>query len=375
MYQNLFSNIKTENHFLSQCAGWVKEINDFDNYIKSNQFFSQLNDKGILITLVRDDSYYTTFRFELNLGFSDNSRWRNDFEDNQIKNIEKVITDFEFAIKKLTIICTHCGSVKDEAIHLLDNTEMISKDNFFYNVTVGFGSKEICHTCCYLFNRDEYNIHLLNLSGINNNEFITPENNHFVNTFYGNTLSWPIIKSPLKVRIINQESSVFEYLMEKSFIFYQEMILYKNDFTEFSVDELNHLSNVKGIKKGIYAGQNTGFKDAYAKEIFTGDVLRFEWNNVECCGVVSCVFNRKEFHVFGNWWSSSLSGLSKMEIVGNIFFDLDKNTNVNIVLASKNIGEYGFEDCRILNEVNEVRQFLLSKHTPSFKRKKWFKLF
>jgi hypothetical protein len=367
----LFVNEKTENYFISQCGGWVKELYDFDREIKSNRFLSRKLNKGLKVEMIRDDSYYSTYKFELNLGLTTDGSWRINFEDQQVNTIEKVITDFESIIKRLPSLCSTCGCQKDEDNHILKNIEGNSKDQFFHEVTVDFRSTERCHTCNYLVNRDEYNIHLFNLSKIKINEFISPENS-LVYQFNEN-LSWPTIKSPIKVRVINPESIFFEYLSEKCFIFCQENLLYKTSFSEFYSVELNHLSNIRGIKKGVYAGQNTGFKDIYSKEIFTGDVISFKWNNFKGCAVVSSMFHRKEFHVIGNFWDSSLSELSEMEIIGNIFFDLDKANNVDISRVAHVIGNYGLESCENLNEIQKVKQFLSSKITPSFKRRKWFR--
>ncbi len=368
----LFVNEKTENYFISQCGGWVKELYDFDREIKSNRFLSRKLNKGLKVEMIRDDSYYSTYKFELNLGLTTDGSWRINFEDQQVNTIEKVITDFESIIKRLPSLCSTCGCQKDEDNHILKNIEGNSKNQFFHEVTVDFRSTERCHTCNYLVNRDEYNIHLFNLSKIKINEFISPENS-FVYQFNEN-LSWSTIKSPIKVRVINPESIFFEYLSEKCFIFCQENLLYKTSFSEFYSVELNHLSNIRGIKKGVYAGQNTGFKDIYSKEIFTGDVISFKWNNFKGCAVVSSMFHRKEFHVIGNFWNSSLSELSEMEIIGNIFFDLDKANNVDISRVAHVIGNYGLESCENLNEIQKVKQFLSSKITPSFKRRKWFRL-
>ena len=371
MQHYLFVNKKTENSFISQCGGWVKELYDFDSEIKSNRFLSRKLNKGLKVEMIRSDSYYSTYKFELNLGLTTDESWRINFEDHQVNTIEKVITDFEFIIKRLPSLCSTCGCQKDEDNHILKNIEGNSKDQFFHEVTVDFRSTERCHTCNYLVNRDEYNIHLFNLSKIKINEFISPENS-FVYQFNEN-LSWPIIKSPIKVRVINPESIFFEYLSEKCFIFCQENLLYKTSFSEFYSVELNHLSNIRGIKKGVYAGQNTGFKDIYSKEIFTGDVISFKWNNFKGCAVVSSMFHRKEFHVIGNFWNSSLSELSEMEIIGNIFFDLDKENNIDISRLAHLIGNYGIESCKNLNEIQKVKQFLSYKITPSFMRTKWFR--
>jgi len=367
----IFYDAKTEKYFLSRCAGWVKELYHLNSEIKSNRFLSIKSNKGIVIELIRDDSYYSNFKIELNLGFNTDGNWRYNLEDNRVKNIDKVIVDFESTINKLPIICTICGCSKDKEDHIIKEIDGNQKDRFFYEVTVDDRITEKCNTCNFLIHRDEFNIHLFNLSKIYNNEFISPEN-RFVYPFNEN-LSWPIIKSPIKVRIINPESIFFEYLSEKCFIFYQENLLYKTSFSEFYSVELNHLSNIRGIKKGVYAGQNTGFKDIYSKEIFTGDVISFKWNNFKGCAVVSSMFHRKEFHVIGNFWNSSLSELSEMEIIGNIFFDLDKASNINISRVAHLIGNYGIEGFENLNEIQKVKQFLSSKITPSFKRRKWFR--
>jgi hypothetical protein len=102
-------------------------------------------------------------------------------------------------------------------------------------------------------------------------------------------------------------------------------------------------------------------------------VIRFKWKNIESCGVVKNLFNKNEFHVIGNFWNSSLSELSEMEIIGNIFFDLDKANIVDISRVAHLIGNYGIEGFENLNEIQKVKQFLSSKITPSFKRRKWFR--
>ena len=217
MQHYLFVNKKTENSFISQCGGWVKELYDFDSEIKSNRFLSRKLNKGLKVEMIRDDSYYSTYKFELNLGLTTDGSWRINFEDQQVNTIEKVITDFESIIKRLPSLCSTCGCQKDEDNHILKNIEGNSKDQFFHEVTVDFRSTERCHTCNYLVNRDEYNIHLFNLSKIKINEFISPENS-FVYQFNEN-LSWPIIKSPIKVRVINPESIFFRIFIGKMFHF------------------------------------------------------------------------------------------------------------------------------------------------------------
>lgn len=370
MKHYLFVNEKTENYFISQCGGWIKELYDFDSEIKSNRFLSRKLNKGLKVEMIRDDSYHTTYKFELNLGLTNDGSWRINFEGHQVNTIDKVITDFESIMNKFPSLCTTCGCQKDEENHILNKIYANSKDLFSHNVTIDSRQEEKCDTCNYLVNRDEFNIHLFNLSRINSNEFISPENSF--SNYLNKNLSWPIIKSPMKVRIINAESIFFEYLSEKSFIFCQEFFLYKINLSEFSSVELNDLSNIKGIKKGIYAGQNTGYKDIYAREVFTGDLIRFKWNNQESCSAVSTMFQRKDFGVFGNYWDSSLSQLSEMEIIGNIFFDLDRASSINISRASHEIGYKGIHNCENLNDIQKVKQFLSSKITPSFKRRKWF---
>lgn len=369
MMHYLFANEKTQNYFISQCGGWVKELYDFDREIKLNRFLSRKLKKELKIELIRDDSYTSTYKFKLNFGLTTDGSWRINFEDHQVNTIEKVLTDFESIIKKLPSLCTTCGCQKDEDNLILKSIEGNSKDLFSHEVKVDSRSTERCQTCNYLVNRDEYNIHLFNLNKIKSNEFISPDN-RFVYQFNEN-LSWPIIKSPIKVRVINPESNFFQYLPEKSFIFHQEFLLYKINLTEFSSVELNELSNIKGIKKGIYAGQNTGYKDIYDSEVFTGDLIRFKWNNQECCSAVSTMFQRKDFHVFGNWWYSSLSELSEMEIIGNIFFDLDKASNINISTFARQIGNNGLHDCENLHDIQKVKKILSFKTTPSFKKRKW----
>lgn len=364
MHVNFFDNKKTEKYFLSQCAGWVKELYNFDNEIKTNRFLSSKSNKGLVIRLIREDSYYTTYKFELNLGFASDYSWRENKEDHQVNVIDKVITDFESIIKKLPSTCTICGCHKDEGNHILNIIQGNSKDIFFHEVTVDYRPTERCHTCNDLVNRDEHNIHLFNLSRIKNNEFILPQN-RFVNQFNEHK-ELQRFKSPLKVRIINSESKSFEYLSEKCFMFNRENLFYKSDFSEFTGMNINDLSDIKDFKKGIYAGYNTGCIDVFGKEIFSGDIILFKCVNFTGTSVVA------NSSVFRNSWSSFLSELSEMEIIGNIFFDLDKKSNINILVLAQKISKEGFDDYEDLNDLQKVKQFLSSKVTPSFKKRKWF---
>ena len=106
MQHYLFSNKKTEDYFISQCGGWVKELYDLNCEIKTNRFLSSKSNKGIVIELIRDDSYSSIFKIELNLGFNADGNWRYNLEDNRVKNIDKIIVDFGSTINKLTVICT-----------------------------------------------------------------------------------------------------------------------------------------------------------------------------------------------------------------------------------------------------------------------------
>ena len=59
MQHYLFGDKKTEKYFISQCGGWVKELYDLNSEIKTNRFLSSKSNKGIVIQLIRDDSYYS----------------------------------------------------------------------------------------------------------------------------------------------------------------------------------------------------------------------------------------------------------------------------------------------------------------------------
>ena len=122
------------------------------------------------------------------------------------------------------------------------------------------------------------------------------------------------------------------------------------------------------IIRVIYAGFNTGFEDSLGYEIFSGDVIKYSWNGNESTGVVA------DSIVWGKWWRASLADLNDIELIGNIFFNLDKKSKVDINFASRSIGEYGFIGCSDLNNVQNVKSFLTSKKTPSFIYKNWFSI-
>ena len=85
------------------------------------------------------------------------------------------------------------------------------------------------------------------------------------------------------------------------------------------------------------------------------------------CGVVSDHRYYEDYNVAGVNCAAFLCHGTELEILGNIFFDLESNFTINIRLFATSIGQMGFQECRYLNDIDKLRAYLTTKETPSFK--------
>ena len=364
MEYSYFDDVKTEQYFLSQCPGWMIELNKLDNRLKSNLFSHGDSQNSLKIRLIRDDSYYTKYSIELKIDFEKVVNSNN----TSSKHLDR---KFKSTILLLSSICSNCGGAKESDLEMLQDLKRFkTKQSNYYELTVGEYGVEGCKTCKSLRSLEEYGVHLLIMSELFKNKFITREfqlskksSNSSFDLDYLKSIQFN------KNRNINESDIRFIYGYENKFQFIgiNHCHFYGKNLY------VNRLANSLGLitkkinrgRKVIYAGINTGFKDSLGYEIYSGDVIKYTWEGRESSGVVA------DFLVWGNWWHASLSELQEMEVIGNIFFNLDKKSKIDIVNTARHIGEFGFNGCADLNQVHHVRTFLASKNTPGFVPKSW----
>jgi hypothetical protein len=138
-----------------------------------------------------------------------------------------------------------------------------------------------------------------------------------------------------------------------------------------------HLTNKDFVIKSIYAGQDTGFRDDYDKRIYTGDIVINEgFSNPErepysyykknrnsfenkdqvhyykVCGAVSAIPSQyykqknhpidKIYQVVLNNHGAFLSHSIKIEIIGNVFYNLNRESKINIEQLAASFAQSGF---------------------------------
>ena len=113
-------------------------------------------------------------------------------------------------------------------------------------------------------------------------------------------------------------------------------------------------------------------------------IVENNYNSYEVCGVIASdpindliineSFSRfRIYKVVLNWSSAYLTHSIKIEIIGNVFFNLKRNEIIDLWKTSCNIAEFGFpiKDSESFNlyPFQEFKEYLKSIKTPSFHNK------
>lgn len=222
----------------------------------------------------------------------------------------------------------------------------------------------------------------------------------------------------IKLRYINPFDE-FDYAKFGSYFFIKDelfIITHKLGYKRYDVKKslkntiyYRMTPNNSFVIKGIYSGQDTGFRDDNDERIYTGDILITEgfYNSqrdpynyfkkdrnipkddiislYKVCGVVSTGSNPQSFmhiaegklkdkiyEVVLDNHGAFLSHSTKIKVIGNIFYNLERGENIDIweaacALAQSDYSKDGF--WRVFS-LDTVEKELKKNKTPSFKSKK-----
>ena len=170
----------------------------------------------------------------------------------------------------------------------------------------------------------------------------------------------------------------------------------KSQFIKTAYKKYTTLS--KYIISGIYAGQDTGYRDDYDERIYTGDIVITEGflnrerdpynfddkirniktgNNeptYNVCGVVATnlhdirVPNKNVYQVVLDNHGAFLTHSIKIDIIGNIFYNLRRSNNINIWNQASGLAQSGYSENGFwrLHSMETVKEDLKKINTPSF---------
>lgn len=400
-----------DKRLIQQCPGWCQAIDVLDYELRTNRSLKFCN--GLIVRIVRDKRYYTTFSFEVDSSWTIQDWWKN--KSALIKNdvLNNIAKDFNNLITKLPSLCTKCGLHKEPLknyLNINNNVDGINYDSCkaYCEIQIFGGSDELCKTCVNL-NREELRLQACTLSKVTGDQYILKnykfqqiceydpwnDSNRLV-SLLDNANPIDLNK---KIRYVSPNGR-FALANCGSYLFFEnELFVKKRELGEINPFELDIIKNKEIYEKVVFAGHDTGFIDDYGKEIYTGDILRIKGslnsnrdqyryfkkdrciknlgqNYYEVCGVVSEHIYLEDYNVVCDNHGAFLCHGIEIEIIGNIFFDLDPNSKLDIRSIACSIGQWGFKKCPNLNDVASVQAHLKTIKTPSFKsKKKWWKIF
>ena len=211
----------------------------------------------------------------------------------------------------------------------------------------------------------------------------------------------------VKIRYINSFDE-FDYAKFGTYFFEGESLFIITDKDEYKQHNIksqfidtaykHYTTCSKYIIKGIYSGQDTGYRDDNDERIYTGDIVMTEGfinkerdpyafddklrnvktnNNVfiyKVCGVVATnpndnsELNKNVYQVVLDNHGAFLIHSTKVEIIGNIFHNLKRSEKINIwhkacSLAQSGHSKNGFWS---LHSMETVKDDLKMIKTPSF---------
>jgi hypothetical protein len=307
-----------------------------------------------------------------------------DLENNSSNIVEKdkIVKDLQ---DEINCTCNNCG--KKQANHSVGISYTSICDECYFNIN---SETDILSVSSYLYFSNSKHINLYPRIGI---RFISPNDNfdyaEFGNYFFSNK----------HLYVITNKIEYKRFDVRKEF----------DDSIYYNFIKPNYY-----IIRVIYAGQDTGFEDDLFNRIYTGDfvvtkgylnkdkdpkiylkkekncMVKSNHNSYEVCGVIASdpnidfIINDSDlryriYKVVLNWGYAYLAHSVNINIIGNIFSNLNRNENIDIWKKSFEIAEYGFQvsDSQVLNlyPFHVFKDYLKSIKTPSFKKtshKNWF---
>lgn len=211
----------------------------------------------------------------------------------------------------------------------------------------------------------------------------------------------------VKIRFINSFDE-FDYARFGSYFFNDGELFVMTDKQGYKTNDIKskltntinekYLTQSKYIIKGVFAGQDTGFRDVNDERIYTGDIVLAEGfineerdpyvfeekvrnlgnnknkNIFNVCGIVAS--NPHDFKsVYKNVYQVVLDNhgaflvfCTKIEIIGNIFYNLKRSENIDIWRKACSLSQSGYHENGFWRQhsMETVKDDLKKIKTPSF---------
>lgn len=277
--------------------------------------------------------------------------------------------------KQLSQICSQCGCDYG-----------VSFSHHYRHTHHYVNQMYLCKTCNFTYGREEYKLSI--------SSFVL---------WKRNSMKYPSIndKNPLKthVRFINSFKE-FDYARFENYFFHREGLYVKTEKEFYRQDDeakqifntiySRHITPGEAVIKVIYAGHDTGFRDDTGSGIFTGDIIRLKGSNAaardpasyltkeryipeqgeflyDVIGVVSCnsICNYAYQVILDNQGAFLCHG-SEMEVLGNIFYNLNPDQCVDIFGRGCSIEQWGFDPNWNIDSRETLKEKFKKINTPSF---------
>lgn len=351
------------------------ELNPDYKYIKEAcpayiPVFHKYNDNlrrkfGLELGMELDDHTDTKLRFWLSKPYQREKKESHPEAQNLIEKLEK----------QLDITCSQCGCDID-----------VSLSSHYRHTHHYLNQMVLCETCHINFGKEEWKL------ASSSYQFLKNGNQDIRKA------------KPLgpEVRFIDGLET-FSHAGFGSYFFYKNQLYVKpNTNPQVKIEEeilqspFGKRLFIKGpVIKAYYAGHNTGFRDDSGRSVFTGDIIRLKGSHVEnrdpstydgkdlyiprfgdhqyeVYGVVSCssICNYAYQVVLDNH-GAFLCHASELEILGNIFYNLDPDHRIDIWGAGCSLAQSGYDPKGFWNQHSRdsIKEDLKYIKTPSFSLK------
>ena len=401
------------NSLLEFCPGWLKLLEELDAKLISDRALKHNTCNGLII-----DKYGSHLSISVDLSWTSEKWWLK--KSSEIKNTlyDRFQSLFKKTMLQIHFKCPKCGAyVNVYNINKQDLTYKINQLDFSeskikYDLNVDDERINSCITCKKNYGREEFRLAVCSYGHLlNDDNVIKPF--HFNEVLLRSHGSWfdhrEVKKINIKkiVRFIDSQGH-FKLINYGNYLFYDENLfiqkhfgwdlsegiedrisrqdrisrpsylanlLYDNNISDFSI--LNSLDKV------FYAGHFTGFIDDNAKPIYTGDIIRLKYGTYavsrdpkfylkkdryvpekgegtgEVYGVVlDDITNPETYKILLDHYTVCLCHGTEMEVLGNIFFNLNPNERINL--------EKSAIDFYRSQRIETIREDLATIKTPSF---------
>lgn len=354
---------KDYKYIYKACPAYIAKLEHFDR-----ELFSKFDCK---LDFEFDDHSNTSLRFWVQ---KEGKR----VNDNDVNpEIKLVLDNLKITLKET---CSQCGS-----------NHNVSFRNELYQWNSHYVDQMyLCVECFTNYQKEELRLSISTYTYFSNQKCLFSEKNDVDKSF---------VKK--KIRFINNLCQ-FDYAEFGAYFFYcnelfviSDEIIYKdfdikNKFIKTIYSNTNNF-----IIKGLYAGHDTGFLDDGGEIIYTGDIIRMKgtlsfderdphkyfekYRNVpkknqnifDVYGAVSSnEICREAYQVVLEDYGAFLCHGIEMEVLGNVFFELNPNERIDIWKKASEIAQSGFDSNGFWNIYSRenIKVNLNKIQTPSFKK-------